>query len=155
MKHKKNRSVIARYRTKLIIGLAGVRRAYFRRIWGMKIGHQTRLSRKAFLDFTNPSGVHIGDYTIVTPGVRIFTHDFVGARHVDTFIGSCCFIGANSIILPGVRVGDHCIIAAGSVVNKDVPDRSLVAGNPAKVIRSDLKTGYWGMTAKGSPGLSE
>jgi len=77
----------------------------------------------------------------------------VGARHIDTHIGSYCFIGANALILPGIKIGDHCIVAAGSVVNKDVPDRSLVAGNPSKVIRSNLETGYWGMTAKGAPGL--
>ncbi|WP_304411938.1 DapH/DapD/GlmU-related protein [Erythrobacter sp. SD-21] len=111
----------------------------------MTIGEGSRISLKARLDFTNPRGIHIGRETIVTPMAQIFTHDFVKARHVDTHIGSHCFIGAGSIILPGIRIGDHCIVAAGSVVTSDVPDRSLVAGNPARVVKSGIRTGHFGM----------
>jgi acetyltransferase-like isoleucine patch superfamily enzyme len=64
--------------------------------------------------------------------------------HCDTYVGKFCQIGANSIILPGIRVNDHSIVAAGAVVTKDVPAHSIVAGNPAKVIRSDIETVYWG-----------
>lgn len=45
-------------------------------------------------------------------------------------------IGANASIMPGVRIGTHCIVAAGAVVTKDVPPHSLVAGVPAKIIKS-------------------
>ncbi|MGO7830456.1 hypothetical protein ACC690_37770, partial [Rhizobium johnstonii] len=48
-------------------------------------------------------------------------------------------ICARSIILPGVDIGDECFIGSGSVLTKNVPPRSLVAGNPAKIIRSDIK----------------
>ncbi len=132
-------------RTALHRRLAGAQRWFYCSVWGMKLGEGARISLKARLDYTNPGGVHIGAYTIVTPGVQIFTHDFIRARHVDTFIGDCCFIGAGSIILPGVRIGDHCIIGAGSVVTADVPDNSLVAGNPARVLRSGIETGRYGM----------
>ena len=132
-------------RTTLHRRIAGLRRTYLRRVWGMTIGSGTRISLKARLDFTNPQGVHIGENTIVTPFVQIFTHDFVQAEHVDTHIGSYCFIGAGSIILPGVNIGDHCIVAAGAVVTSDVPDRSIVAGNPGRVIKSGIKTGIYGM----------
>lgn len=132
-------------RTFLHRRMSGIRRLYLTKVWGMTLGDGTRISLKADLDFTNPSGIHIGDYTIVTPRVQIFTHDFVRAIHVDTFIGSHCFIGAGSIILPGVRIGNRCIVAAGSVVTTDVPDRSLVGGNPAKIIRSDIRVGQYGM----------
>ncbi|MBP5395319.1 MAG: hypothetical protein J6Y18_05410 [Candidatus Methanomethylophilaceae archaeon] len=49
-------------------------------------------------------------------------------------IGEDCWIGANVTILPGVTIGDRCIIGAGSVVTKDVPDDSTWVGNPAHPI---------------------
>jgi len=127
--------------------MSSLRRAYLVHLWGMTIGEGTRISLKARLDFTNPSGVHIGDYTMITPDVHVFSHDFLRGQHIDTKIGSNCFVGAGAIVLPGITIGDRCIIAAGSVVNKDIPDRSLVAGNPAKIVRSDIKTGRYGMLA--------
>ncbi|SDS44504.1 maltose O-acetyltransferase [Halopseudomonas litoralis] len=51
-------------------------------------------------------------------------------------IGSDCWIGANAILLPGVTLGNGVIVAAGSVVTKPVNDNVVVAGNPARVIRS-------------------
>ncbi len=142
---------LAWLRTSAQIGLTGLRAAYYRKVWGMTIGRGTRISGKAFLDFTNPRGIHIGEHTIVTPGARIFSHDFVGCRHIDTHIGSYCFIGANAIILPGVRVGNNCVVAAGAVVTQDIPDGSIVAGNPARIMRENLETSHFGITADGLP----
>jgi acetyltransferase-like isoleucine patch superfamily enzyme len=52
--------------------------------------------------------------------------------------------------MPGLRIGDHSVIAAGAVVTKDVPPHSIVAGNPAKIIRSNIMTTNWGkITEKG------
>ena len=54
------------------------------------------------------------------------------------------WIGANSVITKGITIGKHCLIAAGSVIGKDVPPFSVVAGNPARVIKSySTVTGYW------------
>lgn len=139
-------------RNRLFVIHAALRRQYLRKRWGMTIGKGSRISRHAHLDTTNPKGVHIGDYTIVTPGARVLTHDYVGAHHDDTFIGSCCFIGANAIVMPAVRIGDHCIVAAGSVVTGHVPDRTLVAGNPARIVKTGINTGHYGMTADWVPG---
>ncbi len=50
-------------------------------------------------------------------------------------IGQGCWIGARAIILPGVTIGDGCTIGAGSVVTKSIPDFSIAAGNPARVVR--------------------
>ncbi len=50
-------------------------------------------------------------------------------------IGHNCWIGARVTILPGVKIGNYCVVAAGSVVNKDVPDYTVVAGVPAKPIK--------------------
>lgn len=53
-------------------------------------------------------------------------------------IGEYTFIGVSSVILPGVQIGRGCILAAGTVLKKSVPDFSVVAGNPGKVIGSTL-----------------
>jgi maltose O-acetyltransferase len=50
-------------------------------------------------------------------------------------IGDDVWIGARSILLPGVVVGNHCIVAAGSIVTKEVPECAVVAGNPARIVR--------------------
>jgi acetyltransferase-like isoleucine patch superfamily enzyme len=51
-------------------------------------------------------------------------------------IGDDIWIGANAVILPGVTIGDHSVVAAGAVVTKDVPPHTLVAGVPAKIIKT-------------------
>ena len=53
----------------------------------------------------------------------------------DIIINDGVWIGMNSIILPGVTIGKKAVVAAGSVVTKNVPDYCIVAGNPAKIIR--------------------
>ena len=55
-------------------------------------------------------------------------------------IGNHCWIGCNSIVLKGVSIGDGAVVAAGSVVTKDVPPGALIGGNPAKIIRENV---YW------------
>lgn len=60
-------------------------------------------------------------------------------------IGPRVWVGANSTIVPGVRIGEGAIVAAGSVVTKDVPPHSIVAGNPAKIIESDIEVGQYGV----------
>lgn len=50
-------------------------------------------------------------------------------------IGEDCFIGGNVTILPGVTIGRGCVVGAASVVTKDVPEHTVVAGNPAKMLR--------------------
>jgi nucleoside-diphosphate-sugar epimerase len=75
---------------------------------------------------------------------------FIDARDLATGqvrpirIGGRCFIGGGSMILPGVTVGDEVIVAAGAVVTRDVPPRSIVAGNPARIIRSDIEVVRFG-----------
>lgn len=87
------------------------------------------------------NGVQIGDDTIFAPGVRIVSanHDPYDLRHwlpgPSVQIGSRCWLGANAVILPGVKIGDGAVVGAGAVVSCDVPPRSVVVGNPARVFR--------------------
>jgi acetyltransferase-like isoleucine patch superfamily enzyme len=90
--------------------------------------------------------VTIGDEVFVGPHV-CFTNDKVPrANNPDwtvtpTFIGTGASIGANSTIVCGVTVGEYAMVAAGSVVTRDVPPRALVMGNPARVVGQVDKAG--------------
>ena len=116
-----------------------------RRIWGMDIGEGCRISLKARLDKTNPRGIHIGKFTGVSFDAVILAHDFIHNRHLDTWIGERCQIGARSIIYPGVRIGDGCIVAAGAVVTRDIPGGCIVVGNPARIVEKDIRPGKFGI----------
>lgn len=120
-------------------------RTSYLRYLGMDIHPDSQISLKANLDRTNPRGVHIGQGTLVAFGAVILTHDLARVLHTDTYIGRNCFIGAHSILLPGIHVGDGSIVATGSVVTKNVEPNCIVAGNPAKVIKSGIRTRKWGV----------
>lgn len=89
--------------------------------------------------------IEIGDDVLLGAGVKVYDNDFHSVEYLhrmekpDTHIRSeavnikkGAFIGAHSIILKGVVIGEHSVIGAGSVVTKDVPDKEIWAGNPAK-----------------------
>ena len=73
-------------------------------------------------------------HTFFTTEERWTNHGLENDR--DVTIGRDCWIGTRSIILKGVEIGDYSVVGAGSVVTKDVPKKTIVAGNPAKVIRN-------------------
>ncbi len=87
--------------------------------------------------------ITIGSNVLFGPGVQIYaaSHplDKVVRRTLEfskpVVIGNDCWIGGGAFILPGITIGNNCVIGAGSVVTKDIPDDSMAAGNPAKVIR--------------------
>jgi acetyltransferase-like isoleucine patch superfamily enzyme len=112
---------------------------YYTRFWGMDIHPTASYSLSVRFDKTNPKGVHIGAETYVAFEAAILTHDLTRGLYLDTRIGKRCFIGARSIILPGVEIGDECVIGAGSVVTRSLPPRSMAAGNPARIIRSNIE----------------
>lgn len=83
--------------------------------------------------------IKIGNNTTLT-NCTILTHDASTKMYLNktrvgkVIIGDRCFIGLGAIILPNVKIGNDCIIGAGSVVTKDIPENSVVAGNPARII---------------------
>lgn len=99
---------------------------------------------------TEPWLIEIGRNTVVAGGAQFITHD--GSitvlrngpfgitdpdsinRYGKIIVGENCFIGMGAILMPNVTVGDNSIVAAGAVVTKDVPERSIVGGNPARII---------------------
>lgn len=124
--------------------LIASRRAYFVRVWGMDIDPTAHFSLRVEFDRTHPRGVHIGAHSYVAFGTVILTHDMTRGLYADTRIGARCFIGVRSLLMPGVTIGDECIVGAGSVVTRDVPAGSIVAGNPARIVRSGIKTYRFG-----------
>lgn len=97
----------------------------------------------------------IGEYCKITAGVTILTHDYsrsvlrrvygeVIGDGAEKVIGNNVFIGMHATILMGSHIGNNVIIGAGSVVSGRVPDNVVVAGNPARIIRTlDEHYEYW------------
>lgn len=116
----------------------------YTKFFGMDIHPSAKISFGAKLDKTYPKGIHIGDESYIASGAIVFAHDYARNLHTDTHIGKRCFIGANAIIMAGVTIGDEVIVGSGSVVTKDVPSHTIVAGNPARVIREGIRTKQYG-----------
>ena len=95
--------------------------------------------------FLDSAKVTIGAYVYMGPNCNIFTpchpiHHELRKEKVTEYalpvtVGSHSWIGGDVVITPGVTIGENCVIGAGSVVTKDIPDNSIAVGNPCKVIR--------------------
>lgn len=129
-----------------------MRRLYYVKIWGMDIHPTVVFSSSARFDKTNPHGIHIASDSYIAFGAAILTHDMSRGLHLDTYIGKCCFIGARAIILPGLQIGDGVIVGAGSVVTKNVQPYTIVAGNPAVVIKKNIIVGKFGCLIRSDDG---
>ncbi|MBI9067954.1 MAG: acyltransferase [Salinivirgaceae bacterium] len=113
----------------------------------INIGNNTRIGIGSVL--IGP--VNIGDDVRLAQNVVVtaLNHNYedvtkpISEQGVNTeqiYIGDETWIGANAVILPGVFIGKHCVIAAGSIVTKNVPSNSIVAGNPARIIKQYNKS---------------
>lgn len=113
----------------------------------VSLGNRVYLGRYCYLD----GEITIGDFTMLASSVAVVGGDHAfdrrdvmmidsGREHwKPTRIGRDCWIGHGAILLNGITIGDGSIVAAGSVVLADVPPLSIVAGNPARVVRSRFR----------------
>lgn len=107
-----------------------------------KVGENTWIGPFTILD--GSGGLEIGSNCSISAGVQIYTHDSIqwalsGGKaeypRESVKIGNNCYIGPNVVITRGVTIGDYCVVGTQSLVVKDVPAYSFVAGVPAKFIR--------------------
>ena len=110
-------------------------------------GKNIKLGRGVFINagckFQDQGGIEIGDGALIGHGVVLATlnHGFDADKRHDLYprpikIGANAWIGSNSTVLPGVNIGENAVVAAGSVVTRDVPANAVVAGVPAKVVKT-------------------
>jgi maltose O-acetyltransferase len=111
-------------------------------------GYNIRLGRRSFVNyggvFLDVNPITIGDEVLIASNVQLLTatHPLDAQRRRAWWefgrpivIGDGAWLGAGAIVLPGVRVGENAVIGAGAVVTRDVEKSTVVAGNPARVIR--------------------
>ena len=111
-------------------------------------GQNIRVGRRVFINqnctLYDLGGIDIGDDVMIGPNVSLITsgHPIAPSRRRDgvtaapIIIGRNVWIAANVTVIGGVTIGENSVVAAGSVVTRDVPRDTLVAGNPARVVRS-------------------
>ena len=121
-------------------------RASIRNANNIYLGNNVRITMDCCIWAEQNSKIVFGDNVLVGPGVKIFCGNHGTAlngipmtyqdRHEkDIIIGNDVWIGANSVITSGVSIGDGAVVAAGSVVTKDVGNYNIVGGVPAKLIK--------------------
>jgi len=114
---------------------------------GLRVGDHSNIGPYCYIGCSGL--ISIGKNVMISPRVSIYAENHVfdstedtiksqGVKRKTVVIEDDCWIAANSIILAGVTIGKGSVVAAGSVVSKDVPPYSVVAGVPARIIKSRL-----------------
>jgi len=109
------------------------------------LGKNSHINQYCCIWASKNSKIVLGDNLLMGPGVKIFSSNHSSKLgipmnvqpHVekDIIIGNDVWLGANSVVVAGISIGNHAIVAAGSVVTKDVEERAIVGGIPAKLIK--------------------
>jgi acetyltransferase-like isoleucine patch superfamily enzyme len=103
---------------------------------GVKIGRRCMIQSHSFIC----DGAELADGVFIGHGV-MFTNDlypmtYRQVKRRPTFVGESASVGSNATIIGGIRIGSHVVIGAGAVVTTDIPDFSIAAGNPARVLQA-------------------
>lgn len=111
-------------------------------------GINIKLGKNVFINvncyFMDGATITIGNNVFIGPSCGFYTANHAMDYHsrnqgleraLPITIGDNCWFGANVTVMPGVKIGSGCVIGAGSVVTKDIPDNSLAIGVPARVIK--------------------
>lgn len=120
--------------------------SYARRL-GVTMKGQVTIYGSSYAMFSaEPYLVTLGDNVFISVGARFVCHDgstLPFRREIpdldvagEIILGDNIFVGTGALVLPGVRIGSNCIIGANAVVTRDVPDNSVAAGNPARVVNT-------------------
>jgi len=135
----KIRNFIKSIEKKLNLEITNKKRIEILRKKGLKIGKNVIINPTAIIDNNYPHLISIGDNCVICADVKIMAHDATlklatggYGRAANVNIKDNCIISVNSVILPGVTIGPNVLAAAGSVINKDIPPDSCVAGVPAR-----------------------
>lgn len=109
------------------------------------LGKNSHINQYCCIWASKNSKIVLGDNLLMGPGVKIFSSNHSSKMGIpmnvqpfvekDIIIGTDVWLGANSVVVAGVTIGDGAIIAAGSVVTKDVPAYTIMGGIPAKPIK--------------------
>ncbi|MGY4688972.1 acyltransferase [Salibacterium sp. K-3] len=108
----------------------------YRTFLRMKVGDQTAFALMMMPDVMYPEKISVGRNSVIGYNTTILAHEYLITEYRlgPVEIGNHVMIGANTTILPGVRIGDHAVVAAGSVVHKDVDPGTVVGGNPLQLL---------------------
>ena len=126
---------------------------YLKQIGVQFLGNPSYISSDAYFDGHNYNLITISDNVVISREVMLLTHDYSIARGIRAFgngdidvsvktphfskpifIGENSFIGARATVLGGTTIGKNCVIGANSVVKGNIPDNSIVVGNPCKIV---------------------
>jgi acetyltransferase-like isoleucine patch superfamily enzyme len=116
--------------------LLPVKNWLYRTFLKMEIGENTAFALMVMPDIMFPEKIKVGRNSIIGYNTTLLAHEYLidEYRLGDVVIGDEVMIGANSTVLPGVVIGDRAVVAAGTVVHKDVPPGAFVGGNPMRII---------------------
>lgn len=117
-----------------------VKNWFYRTFLGMRVGKQTSFALMVMVDLMFPERITVGNNSIIGYNTTVLTHEYLikEYRLGNVTIGDEVMIGANCTILPGVTIGDGAIVAAGTVVSKDIPAYAFAKGNPVMITETKI-----------------